>query len=257
MKTVVISDIHGNLVALDAVQRALDEESYDSLVFLGDAAATGPEPHNVIARLKARRPSVCIMGNTDEWLLNPVPRQNPPGDVKVVEDIDFWCARQLTDSDRDFLRTFRSTARIGIGGDATLLAYHGSPKSNREGISPLGTTEELEAALLGERATVMAGGHLHVQMLRRYQDSILLNPGSVGLPVQRDYKSGRVSIPPWCELAVISYEGGKLEVSLRRVPVDPDDVARSIAGSNMPHKEEFQQTWASVVGKILARDRLA
>ena len=65
MKTIVISDIHGNLVALDAAIRAVEEESYDRLVFLGDAAATGPEPHRAIARLKANNP-VCIMGNMDE-----------------------------------------------------------------------------------------------------------------------------------------------------------------------------------------------
>lgn len=256
MKTVVISDVHGNLVALDTVLKALENEPYDQLVFLGDAAATGPEPHNAIARLKAKNP-VCIMGNTDEWLLNPVLRENPDPDRKVIEEIDAWCAKQLTDSDREYLRGFKATARIGIGGDATLLAYHGSPKSNREGVSPLESDEELEAVLLGEKATVMAGGHLHVQMLRRYRDSLLINPGSVGLPVQRDHKTGRVSIPPWCEYAVVSSEAGRLDVSLRRVPVNTGDVARSIDRSGMPHTKEFLQAWTSVVGKMLAEEKLA
>ena len=256
MKTAVISDVHGNLVALDAVLKALEKEPYDRLVFLGDAAATGPEPHDCIARLRAKDP-LCIMGNTDEWLLDPVPRENPDPQTKVIEEIDYWCADQLTRSDRDYLRSFKPTERIGLGEDASLLAFHGSPKSNKEGVSPVGTVGELEAVLLGGKATVMAGGHTHVQMLRRYRDSLLLNPGSVGLPVQRDHATGKVSIPPWAELAVISFGGGRLDVSLKRVPVTPSDVARSMDGSGMPHKKEFLQTWTAVVGRMLARDGLA
>lgn len=256
MRTAVISDVHGNLVALEAVLRSLGKEPYERLVFLGDAAATGPEPHNVIARLKARDP-VCVMGNTDEWLLNPVPRVNPDPEVKVIEEIDYWGAKQLTDTDRDFLRSFKPTARVGIGGDATLFAHHGSPKSNREGVPPNGTPEDLEAVLLGERATVMAGGHLHVQMLRRYRESLLINPGSVGLPIEPIPSTEKVRIPPWCEYAAVCFEGGKLDVSMKRVPVDPDDVNRSILGSGMPHKEDFLATWTSVVGKMVSKNKYA
>jgi predicted phosphodiesterase len=255
LKTVVISDVHGNLVALDAAVRAIEEESYDRLVFLGDAAATGPEPHKTVARLKANNP-VCVMGNTDEWLLNPVPRENPDADAKAIEEIDFWCEKQLTSSDKDFLRTFKPTARVGIGGDAVLLAYHGSPKSNRDGVSPVGTAQELEAVLIGKRATVMAGGHLHIQMLRRYQDSILINPGSVGLPFERNPSTGKVRIPPWCEFAVITVEGSKLDISFRRVPVNPSDVNKSIADSKMPHKEDFLETWTTMMGKLQVKNKL-
>lgn len=249
MKTVVLSDVHGNLVALDAVLHSLEDEPYDRLVFLGDAAATGPDPHGAIGRLRSKDP-VCVMGNTDEWLLNPVEREKPSPEAKVTQDIDFWCARQLTDSDRDFIRSFGHTARVGIGGEETLLAYHGSPRSNREGIPPGGDPKELEALLLGERATVMAGGHLHVQMLRRYKDSTLINPGSVGLPFERDSATGRVRIPPWCEHAVVSNEGGRLDVSFRRVPLDPEEARRSILGSGMPHKQEFIEAWTALAGKL-------
>src|SRR5271157_5224871 len=106
MRIVVMSDIHGHLAALEAVLRSIEEEPYDKLVFLGDAAATGPEPHKAIARLKKRN-AECVMGNTDEWLLNPVPRVNPGPEVKVIEEIDNWCVRQLTESDKDFLRSFK------------------------------------------------------------------------------------------------------------------------------------------------------
>jgi len=254
MRTVVISDVHGNLAALDAVLRSIEAESYDKVVFLGDLAATGPEPHSVIAKLRAVYP-VCVMGNTDEWLLRPVARVNPEPEAKMMEDIDFWCASQLTDSDRDFLRSFQHMTKVDIGGGATLLAYHGSPKSNREGVPPAGTASDLEAVLLGERATVMAGGHLHVQMLRRYQDSTLINPGSVGLPFQRDPSTGKTRIPPWCEYAVVRSEGGRLDVAFRRVPLDPDEVASSVLGSNMPHKNEFLETWASLIGKLTAQNK--
>ena len=242
-------------MALNAVLNSIEKEPYDRLVFLGDAAATGPEPHKVLTRLKSKNP-VCVMGNTDEWLLNPTPRVNPEPEVKIVEEIDSWCVNQLTDSDRDFLRSFRHTARIGLGGDATLLAYHGSPKSNREGVYPNATPQELDEVLKGERATVMAGGHLHLQFLRHFRDSILLNPGSVGLPYELNPTKGTVVMPPWCEHAVITFEDGKLDISLRRVPVNPNEVVKSISASSMPHRKEFIENWTKLSSKLAARDKL-
>ncbi len=255
MRTVVFSDVHGNLVALDAFLKALSYEPYDRLVFLGDAAATGPEPHRVLARLRSKDP-VCVMGNTDEWLLKPIPRKEPDSETKIIEEIDSWCAKQLTGSDKDFLRTFKPTARVDIGPGSSILAYHGSPKSNREGVSPVGTPTQLDAVLLGKEATVMAGGHLHVQMLRRYGGSTLINPGSVGLPAERDHSTGKVRVPPWFEYAVVNSVGGELRIALRRGRVDPKDVAKSMSASRMPHKGRFIEAWTTVVGRLLAKENL-
>ena len=71
MKIALIADIHGNIVALDAVLAVIEAERPDRVVCLGDVAAKGPAPALVIDRL-IERDWIFIMGNTDEWLLRPI-----------------------------------------------------------------------------------------------------------------------------------------------------------------------------------------
>lgn len=70
MPVAIISDIHGNLIALDAVLNAIAARKIQQIICLGDVAATGPQPREVIARLKQINCPV-VMGNMDDWLLKP------------------------------------------------------------------------------------------------------------------------------------------------------------------------------------------
>ena len=80
-------------------------------------------------------------------------------------------------------------------------------------ISPTTKEEDLDTKLAGYHADIMAGGHIHQQMLRRYQGSLLINPGSVGLPYQT--VAGQTRNPLWAEYALISNEAGQLRVEFR------------------------------------------
>ena len=72
MRIGLISDIHGNLIALESVLSELKREQVDSMICLGDVAALGPQPHEVIERLRKLNCPV-VMGNTDDWYLQPLP----------------------------------------------------------------------------------------------------------------------------------------------------------------------------------------
>ena len=91
--------------------------------------------------------------------------------------------------------------------------------------------------------SVMAGGHTHVQMLRRHRETLLLNPGSVGLPFEQ-VADGQVRNPPWAEYALVEWAGGEVSVALRRVPIDARAVVDAILRSGMPHAEWWAQDWA-------------
>lgn len=257
MRIALLSDIHGNAVALDSVLRALDSEGpVDSVVCLGDAAATGPRPREVLSALRSRG-ALCVMGNTDEWLLDPRPEaEGHP--VKAIEEIELWDANRLDGPDREFLSAFEPTVRVEMGEGRSLLAFHGSPTSNTEWLDSAASAELLDEKLSGAGgATIMAGGHSHRQILRRHRGSILMNPGSVGLPYDRDPSTGRLYVPPWSEYALVTAEGAGLEVSFRRVPVDVGDLRASIASSGMPRADEFPGVWARYIELMLEEGRLS
>lgn len=237
----LLSDIHGNLVAFEAVLADLRAEPPDAVVCLGDVAATGPRPHEVVARLRAERWPV-VLGNADAWLLDP---REPDGEddpfLARVRELDRWCAERLDKDDRAYLRGLPKTVHVGLGEAGPLLCFHGSPRSFNELLLATTPAEALDEALAGTTAPLLAGGHSHQPLLRRHRDRLLLNPGSVGVPYER-LDDGRITrTPPWAEYAVLRWQGRRLELSWRRVPVDNQAVITDYRASGMPHVATFTE----------------
>ncbi|MBZ0287097.1 MAG: metallophosphoesterase family protein, partial [Anaerolineae bacterium] len=149
--------------------------------------------------------------------------------------------QQLQPADLEFLRTFRPTIEIGLGEGCSLIAYHGSPRSNTEQILATLSDVELEIALDDAHAAVMAGGHTHIQMIRRFEDMLIINPGSVGLPFED--VGDVLRRPPWAEYAVIDADANHLHVELRRVRYDVSPTLEAAQSSGMPHADEWVKHW--------------
>jgi putative phosphoesterase len=225
MRVILISDIHGNQLALEAVLRDARPAADDVVACLGDTATLGPMPREVLRTLRALG-GPCIMGNHDAFLLEPdLVRQYTQMPI-ISEAID-WCRAQLSAQDLAFVRSFANTRELTLEGGASLLLFHGSPDSHMHDL--LATTDELalEARLGAHRANVMAGGHTHIQLLRQHRGSWLVNPGSVGMPFRAYVAGARPEIMPYAEYAVVHSAGGTLSVELKRVALERDDLRRA------------------------------
>jgi predicted phosphodiesterase len=245
MRIGLIADVHGNLVALETVlAELLGREPVDRLLCLGDVAALGPQPTEVVARLRELGcPSV--LGNTDAWLLNRPPANlTGPSGIAMAE-ISRWCADRLSAADREYLRSCPPTRRMDLGEGLELLCFHGSPRSFDEVVSAGTPHGALSLMLSGHRATVFAGGHTHVQLFRRHGDAWVLNPGSVGLP---GVGPGMPDLPVnrrvrWAEYAVLEAADGRLGVEFRRVPVDLGRTLEAASASGMPRLDWWAGSW--------------
>jgi putative phosphoesterase len=242
MRIALIADIHGNLVALETVLQEVARESVDQVICLGDVAALGPQPHEVIVRLRQLQCPV-ILGNTDAWLL--APKGVVTSDSHVLAAITSWCAEQLTPEDQQYLQTFSPVMELPLNEGGSLVCYHGSPRSFDDVIAATTPDAVVKEMLAGSAATVMVGGHTHVQMLRRYADSCLVNVGSVGLP---GGKAGSPELPDnhhvrWAEYGLLGHEAGRISIDLRRIPLDMAAVLQAGTRSGMPHLEWWLQKW--------------
>ena len=241
MRVALLADIHANLTALDAVLERLRSQAIDVYVNLGDTTTFGPQPREVLDRLReigARN----VMGNTDAWTLEPRPHAIRDSDTPRQNHIELWCADQLTPEHKDYIRTFEATVEIPLGGGANLLCYHGSPRSNRDFLRATTPDLELEAMIAGRSATVMAGGHTHEQMLRRHKNLVLVNAGSVGQACEWGHATGRRHYP-WAEYAVLDTRDGVISVELARAAFDVDEVNRRARERNMPHVDWWAGLW--------------
>ena len=240
----IFSDMHGNAVAFETVLAALRVEGVERLVCLGDVAATGPQPREVVRRLRALNCPV-VMGNTDDHVLTPPEPESDDEDAVRIREIDRWSAAQLASDERAFIASFAPTVTLPLADGGSLLCYHGSPRSYNDLVLPTTTTEDLDT-LLGETpalATVFAGGHTHQQMLRRHRTALVLNPGSVGLPMDRVPPGPGTRNPSWAEFAVLTCGDGDLRIELRRVRFDVAALLAAARQSGMPHAAWYASDW--------------
>ena len=94
--------------------------------------------------------------------------------------------------------------------------------------------EQLEEVLGAARATVMAGGHTHVQMLRQHRGTLIVNAGSVGAPFKEFVNHGPPTLMPYAEYATVEAERSGVQVTLRRVTVDARAMRDAAAASTNP-----------------------
>lgn len=249
MRVAIISDIHGNLVALGAALADIAGQAVDQIVCLGDVALAGPQPREVSQRLRALGYPV-VMGNCDAWMLDPPPPDpTKEGDAARLEAIERWSTEQLTEEDKTYFRSFQPTVSLSLGEGKSLLCFHGTPRSYGEIIKATTLDSQLDEVFAGVEADVLVGGHTHAQLFRRWRGALLLNPGSVGLPfdgVPPD--SGPfpgLHNPAWAEYLLLTADGPRLSVDLRRVPYSLDELRRAITASGMPHAEWFVSDWVA------------
>jgi putative phosphoesterase len=232
VRIALISDLHGNEHALNAVLDDARRQGTDRVICLGDVATLGTHPREVIGRLKELG-CLCIMGNHDEFLLEPELIRKYT-EVPIISAAVDWCRDRLSADELAFLGTFARSQAVPLEGGATLFVYHGSPRSHMEDILATTPAHEVDVMLDGHAATVLAGGHTHIQMVRQHRGSLIVNPGSVGMPF-REYVSGREpKVLIHAEYATIDCRDGAVSVTAHRVPVDRDRLRALAAASDNP-----------------------
>jgi len=236
MRVALISDIHGNNVALDSVLTDIEKQQVDSVVCLGDVATLGPQPAEAFEKLRALN-CACICGNHDSSLLEPEKALDYKVSESLLDSLD-WCLRKLNSADFEFLHTFRPTLPVSLGEDVMMLCYHGSPRSNIDNIFSETPFAEVSGFLNGSNAKVMAGGHTHIQMLRQHRGMMIVNPGSVGNAFLAPFNSHtQPTIMPWAEYAIVNGVDRQITVEFKRIYYDIDMLFQTIRKSDIPLKD--------------------
>jgi predicted phosphodiesterase len=247
MRVAVLSDIHGNAVALEAVLTDLASYPTDQLVCLGDAVQGGPQPSETVAHLRALACPV-VMGNADAWLLSGQETGNETVSP-AQEAMRQWSLTRLSDSDRRFIADFVPTYTLALPGGKTLLAFHGSPTSFDDILLP-DTPYEDFARIYGPFVpAILTGGHTHLQHIRRLGETFYFNPGSVGVVYDQQQAEGPetlLRLDPRAEYAVLEVSGDRLALEFRRVPVAVDRLIEAARTSGSPGSERYAAQYGVV-----------
>ncbi len=229
MRIAVLSDIHGNLLALDACLTDLASQGgAEAIAVAGDLCLDGPKPKKVLQRLEEIG-AQCVKGNTDRYLSDDAQGQNfPPAQAAQIT----WTRRELGERWLSWLHALPFALRIGED-DNQLLIVHANPKSDDEHLWPDSDGTILQRLVGEERATTIAFGHLHIPYVRMWRGRLLVDVASAGLPKDGD--------PRAC-YAIFTERDGGWQVKHRRVPFDVKRVATQLADCGIPESAELIAT---------------
>lgn len=226
MRVAIISDIHGNQVALEAVLEDLaSQPAVDHLVIAGDLCLNGPCPREVLEIVQGLDCPV-IQGNVDLEVVTAAPDK---GEKK--RSTAAWTREQIGPMGIQYLASLAFAHRVLNMDGSDLLVVHANPLNLEDAIFPNASDSTLENLLGGLEPTVgaLAFGHLHIAYTRRWRHLLLVDVGSCGLPRDEDHRAS---------YAILSWQDNAWEAEIRRVVYDVKAVVKQIKTSGMPNPEK-------------------
>lgn len=235
MRVAVISDIHGNCLALDAVLADIVEQGVDTTLNLGDVVSGPLEPARTADVLIESNFST-VRGNHDRILFEDSP-----------DGVEQFALQNLTSKHLDWLEALPAT--LVIGGE--IFMCHGTPTSDtapwldnwmERRTFTLPDEVSVAAAADGVDYPVLLCGHTHIPRAVRLRDGrLVVNPGSVGL--QMNYGS------PDARYAIVERRGSNWSVTFRAIPYDYEAAAQQAVGNGFPRwHEPLTGGWAAAEG---------
>src|SRR5690349_23628348 len=225
-----LSDVHGNLAALEAVLADAAREKPDRIVIAGDLVLNGPEPAAVVDALRdaAAAGAAVIAGNTDiavadfdyaaafPWMTDGVPDAH-----RAAAE---WAHDELGDERLSWLRRLPSERRLMLD-ETMVLACHASPGSQTQGFDA-----QLDPSVVLERisrtdARVICCGHTHLPDVRDLGWKVIVNDGSAGYIFDGD---------PTASWALVEIDGDTVTADIRRTEFDTMTVSNAISARGLP-----------------------
>jgi putative phosphoesterase len=179
VRVAAISDIHGNLPALEAVLREVQAAKPDLIVVCGDVAS-GPMPAETIDLLRGLGKARFVRGNADRGLIDEFDGKDA---APMPGPFAGWCAKEIDHAQRDFLASFETTVTVeGVDGLGSVLFCHASPRNDTDIFTAETPPGRIRTLMAGVNAAVVVCGHTHMQFDRTVENLRIVNPGSVGMP---------------------------------------------------------------------------
>ena len=226
MRFAVLSDIHGNLHALQAVLADIDAVAPDSTYCLGDLVGYGAFPNEVIALIH-RRQVPTIMGNYDDGVgfdKDECGCAYTEDEMRRLGDLSLrWTQAHTTPENKAILRAFLPEIRFEAAGHRVLLV-HGSPRRINEYVYADRPLSSLERIAASADADVLVFGHTHLPYVQTVGGVLLVNDGSVGKPKDGD---------PRAAYALVDV-GTTVSAEIRRVEYDVAAAAAAVRASGLP-----------------------
>lgn len=225
MKFAIISDIHGNMLALRSVLEDIKSNNVDKIFCLGDLAMAGPDPNKTIEFVKTQNWTI-IQGNTDKMIANfsedlfeKLSSVAPIMANALKQDVE-----EISNENIEYLKNLPENKSVELEG-LKILLVHGSPRKNDENIYPNLPANEIEEMIKNVDETVIFCGHTHIPCgYQTESKKSIINVGSIGRPF--------IEKPDACYV-LAEINNGELSIEHRMIDYD------RITASNVLKSRKF------------------
>jgi putative phosphoesterase len=227
MRVAVITDVHGNLAALDATLEAIRRIDVDAIYCGGDLVGYGPYPNEVCARIQELR-IPTIYGNYDYAIGRDLEDCGcayvTQHDRELGQQSVAWTLEHTGREAKAFMRGLPFDLRFELSGKRVRLV-HGSPRKVNEYLFEDKPAKTFERIAAGADCDVLVFGHTHKPWIHEYGGVLFVNCGSVGKPKDGD---------PRAAFALLEADEDGVTASIERVEYDHERVAREVAEAGLP-----------------------
>lgn len=214
MKLAVLADIHANLAALHAVLEHVDAWHPDAVVVTGDIVNRGPRPRECLQLVQERQRTagwLAVLGNHEEYVMRQA-RPDAPRDGPAFEifQSSYWTLQRLN-GEISALEALPFQQSLTAPDGSEVRITHASMRGTRDGIFPTTPDEQLRQQIGRPHTPLFVVGHTHWPLVRRLDDTLVVNVGAVGMPFDGD---------PRASYGRLTWHGGQWQAEIVRLPYD-------------------------------------
>lgn len=236
MRYGIITDIHNNVTALQAVLKQLDRMNCDSIICCGDIIGIGPDPEETVQEMIRVPGLIAVRGNHENYLLEGMPTECPNEENMSLGEMAHhkWEHRLLSEESVAFLRSLpKRIDFISEGLGISVMHSCLDPNGHYSGSVKSPTENDLQTMFADVNSDVILYGHDHTRNICR-GDKLYINVGSLGCP-SKEHTIARAG--------VLTVENGKAEIALIDVIYDVEEVIRKINALKYPDAEIIQKVF--------------
>ncbi|MCR8968434.1 metallophosphoesterase [Facklamia sp. 7083-14-GEN3] len=226
----VLTDIHGNSTALNAVLKDIDKQgNIDHIYCLGDLVAIGHETNQVLEKLISRNDISYVRGNHDEYIVN-IFNGVEPGSHGEEREHHYWIAKHMDEQYLSFIEKIPKRIETTINGKKFLFVhYHLNDQYQFLSIDPEPSTTKLDSLYQDEDIDMVCFGHHHVLHHFRGKHRIYINPGALGCHSK-----------PIANYVIINIENnGCINCLFKEIPYDNHEFLLNYYKYDVPAKESL------------------
>lgn len=210
MKIAVLSDIHGNLIALNAVLSDINKLGINKFIIAGDHIIDCPHHNEVLEKVRNLNGYV-IKGNREKYIINYHKGVHKEWSKHKQMEATVWTYNTMDEDNLKYIDQLPEQLNISLPQMDAIRVVHGSPFGISEPLFPDKHPERIESVLKGIKESVLICGHTHESWSKAVHNKLIVNPGSVGVPFNKN---------KYAEYAVLTWEDNQWIVSHHQVKYD-------------------------------------